>query len=70
MAAKTKHSILTRSVTAVVRSPASWIRRDTSGNRTDVWHSKLREPLPPPGLSTIIILTPNPLPPPRDVESQ
>lgn len=26
--------------------------------------------LPPPGPSNIIVLTPNPLPPPRDVKSQ
>lgn len=70
MAAKVKNSISTRKATKGSSNPASWIRRDKSGPWRDVRRDKRRDALPPPGPSNIIILTPNPLPPPRDVESQ
>lgn len=70
MAAKAKSSISTKRTTRHARSLADLIRRDKPGRWAIVRRTELRESLPPPGPSNIIILTPNPLPPPRDVKSQ
>lgn len=70
MAAKTKGSISRKRVSKPSHSLQNEVRVSETNGRYPVGHNKDDRKLPPPGPSNIIILTPNPLPPPRDVESQ
>jgi hypothetical protein len=53
----------------------NWVKHDRYGNRHAVRNAESYgtykgQAMPPPGRDHIIVLTPNPLPAPKDVDSQ
>ncbi len=70
MAVKTKGSISRKRVSKPSHHRERWPRINEPGGQYSVRRSKDDARMPSPGPSNIIVRTPNPLPPPRDVESQ
>lgn len=70
MAAKTKRSISHKGESNRPHSPEKPVRINEAAVQYAIRRTRDGSLLPPPGPSNIIIRTPNPLPPPRNVESQ